>query len=97
MTKKEAEEMLQRVRDSSASVGELVDYLRENFSLDDKLCRLDCVEGLRNDCVYVKKSEIGGRFFRYVRDDKRSVAAERGRKEADEMYPYVKDEDVIVA
>ena len=70
----------------TATVGQLVKYLKDNFKLDDKLCYMDCVEGVKNDCTYITKDQLGDRFFRYVKTLVHT-----------DSYPYVNDNDVIVA
>ena len=70
----------------TATVGQLVKYLKDNFKLDDKLCYMDCVEGCKNDCTYITKDQLGDRFFMYV---KTLVHID--------SYPYVNDNDVIIA
>ena len=70
----------------TATVGQLVKYLKDNFKLDDKLCYMDCVEGFKNDCTYITKDQLGDRFFKYVKTLVHTDA-----------YPYVNDNDVIVA
>ena len=47
-----------------AKVGDLIDYLKQKFKPDDKVCYIDCVEGVKNDCTYVRKTQLGDRFFR---------------------------------
>lgn len=51
----------------TATISQLIKYLRENFKPDDKLCYMDCVEGYKNDCTYIAKSQLGSRFFYYVK------------------------------
>ena len=70
----------------TATVGQLVKYLKDNFKPDDKLCYMDCVEGCKNDCTYITKDQLGDRFFKYV---KTLVHID--------SYPYVNDNDVIIA
>ena len=70
----------------TATVGQLVKYLKDNFKLDDKLCYMDCVEGVKNDCTYITKDQLGDRFFKYV---KTLVHID--------SYPYVNGNDVIIA
>ena len=70
----------------TATVGQLVKYLKDNFKPNDKLCYMDCVEGCKNDCTYITKDQLGDRFFKYV---KTLVHID--------SYPYVNDNDVIIA
>lgn len=69
------------MKENTYTVGQLISYLKENFKLDDKVCYMDCVEGLKNDCTYVTKDMLGTKLFRYVNDD---------------FYEYVSKDDVIV-
>lgn len=69
------------MRENAYTVGQLISYLKENFKPDDKVCYMDCVEGLKNDCTYVTKDMLGDRLFKYVGDDN---------------YEYVSKNDVIV-
>jgi len=85
---------------NTATIEQLVEYLQENFKLDDKLCYMDCVEGLKNDCKYVDEVDVGKRFFRYVKDMKRNIMKQDeslSKKDLDDMYMYVNDNDVIIA
>ena len=61
-------------------------YLKDNFKPDDKLCYMDCVEGCKNDCTYITKDQLGDRFFKYVKTLVHT-----------DSYPYVNDNDVIIA
>ena len=70
----------------TATVGQLVKYLKDNLKLDDKLCYMDCVEGVKNDCTYITKDQLGDRFFRYVKTLVHT-----------DLYPYINDNDVIIA
>ena len=70
----------------TATVGQLVKYLKDNFKPDDKLCYMDCVEGFKNDCTYITKDQLGDRFFKYVKTLVHT-----------DSYPYVNDNDVIIA
>lgn len=82
----------------TATVSQLIKYLRENFKLDDKLCYMDCVEGYKNDCTYIDKSQLGSRFFYYVKNLKTAMDRERIDDDPDyPLYPYVNDNDVVVA
>ena len=50
-------------------IGDMIDFLKRNFKPDEKVCYMDCVEGLKNDCTYVRKSQLGERFFRYAKPE----------------------------
>jgi len=82
----------------TATVGQVIKHLKENFKPTDKLCYMDCVEGYKNDCTYVTKDQLGKRFFYYVKDLKeRSMQRCNSSKEQeDDMFPYVKDNDVVI-
>jgi len=83
----------------TATVGQVIKHLKENFKPTDQLCYMDCVEGCKNDCTYVTKDQLGKRFFYYMKDLKRRVLNETGsisKKDLDGKYPYVQDEDVVV-
>jgi len=69
---------------NTATVGQLIDYLKNNFKEDDKVCYMDCVEGYKNDCTYVTKDMLGKRILRYLNEDD------------EKFYPYVKMGDVIL-
>ena len=58
------EYLRQHDRISSATIGDLISYLEKNFKPDDKVCWMDCVEGVKNDCTYMTKDQLGTRFFR---------------------------------
>lgn len=81
----------------TATVSHLIKYLRENFKPDDKLCYMDCVEGYKNDCTYIDKSQLGSRFFYYVRDLTTAIDRERTDDPDYPLYPYVNDNDVVIA
>lgn len=89
-----------KLRDTlgTATVGQAIKYLQENFKPYDKLCYMDCVEGCKNDCTYVTKDQLGTRFFYYVGDMKKRAMERRGTDDASEsaMFPYVADNDVVV-
>ena len=73
----------------TATIGFLVEYLKNNFKPENKVCYMNCVEGLKNDCTYVVKEQLGNVFFRKVKNIKRDIGS------TDE-FPFVKDEDVII-
>ena len=59
--------------DRTATIGYLIDYLKKNFKPDDRVCYMDCVEGVKNDCTYIEKEQLGDRFFRKLREGEASV------------------------
>lgn len=82
----------------SATVQDFIDYLETHFKLDDKLCYMDCVEGLMNDCTYMTKEQLGKKFFYRVAALKERAIRNGSSKEVeDEMFPYVDDSDVVVS
>jgi len=76
----------------TATVGQVIKHLKENFKPTDRLCYMDCIEGLRNECTYVTKDRLGERFFYYVKDIKARIDA----IEADQMFSFVNDNDVVM-
>lgn len=79
-----------------ATVGQLIDYLRDNFRRDDALC-FWYEGGAYMNCERVPSSFIGDRMFVYVKDDKdKMIARGHSKKSMDEDYQYVQDNDVLV-
>ena len=56
-------------------VGDLIDYLKRSFKPDDKVCYMDYIEGFKYDCAYVKKNQLGRRFFRYAKPEEYTEGA----------------------
>ena len=82
----------------TATVAQVIEYLQKNFNLDDKLCYMDCIEGVKNDCTYVTKDQLGHGFFYYVKDLKRRniERCHSTKEQEDNMFPYVDDNDVVI-
>lgn len=82
----------------TATVAQLIKYLQENFKLNDKLCYMDCVEGCKNDCMYITKDQLGSRFFYYVKElkERNMKRCNSTKQQEDNIYPYVNDNDVII-
>ena len=83
----------------TATVAQVIEYLKKNFNLNDKLCYMDYVQGYKNDCTYMTKDQLGKRFFYYVKELKqRNMERCHSTKEQeDNIYPYVNDNDIILA
>ena len=83
---------------NTATVAQVIEHLKNNFKLDDKLCYMDCIEGFKNDCTYVTKDQLGKSFFYYVKDlkDRNMKRCHSTKEQEDDIYPYVGDNDVIV-
>ena len=84
---------------NTATVAQVIEHLKKNFKLDDKLCYMDCIEGVKNDCTYVTKDQLGHSFFYYVKDLKRRniERCHSTKEQEDNMFPYVDDNDIIMA
>ena len=83
---------------NTATVAQVIEHLKKNFKMDDKLCYMDCIEGFKNDCTYVTKDQLGQSFFYYVKDlkDRNMKRCHSTKEQEDGIYPYVSDNDVIV-
>ena len=83
---------------NTATVAQVIEHLKKNFKMDDKLCYMDCIEGFKNDCTYVTKDQLGQSFFYYVKDlkDRNMKRCHSTKEQEDGIYPYVGDNDVIV-
>ena len=83
---------------NTATVAQVIEHLKNNFKMDDKLCYMDCIEGFKNDCTYVTKDQLGKSFFYYVKDlkDRNMKRCHSTKEQEDDIYPYVGDNDVIV-
>ena len=84
---------------NTATVAQVIEHLKNNFKMDDKLCYMDCIEGVKNDCTYVTKDQLGHSFFYYVKDLKRRniERCHSTKEQEDSMFPYVDDNDIIMA
>lgn len=92
----------------TATVGQVIKYLQDNFKLDNKLCYMNYVQGCKNDCAYMTKDQLGNQFFKYVKQMKDEISKDILSKEdsqfteesvkdyLDDNYPYVNDNDVII-
>lgn len=86
-------------RKHAVTVNDYVRYLLDNFKPTDKICYMDCVEGLRNDCTYITVDMLGKSMFRYVKDVKKVTADRLGKTPddvADMFMPEIHDNDVLV-
>ena len=83
---------------NTATVAQVIEHLKNNFKMDDKLCYMDCIEGVKNDCTYITKDQLGQRFFYYVKELKQHNIKKYhvSKDNEDDTYPYVEDNDIIV-
>lgn len=83
----------------TATISQVLNYLKKNFKPDDKLCYMDCVEGVRNDCTYITRDQLGERFFYTVKSmkerEKKRYPIENDEN-LHELFPYVNDNDVVI-
>lgn len=81
----------------SATVGDLIRHLQKNFKLEDKLC-FWYEGGAYMNCENIPDDYIGERMFKYVKDCKKDTIEQGGlsKKQVDEDYRYVDDNDVLV-
>lgn len=82
----------------SATVSQVIEYLKTHFKPDDKLCYMDYVQGCKNDCTYMTIDQLGKDFFYYVKDlkERNMKKYKISKNEEDQIYPYVEDNDVIL-
>ena len=81
----------------AATVGDLIRHLQKNFKPDDKLC-FWYEGGAYMNCENIPDDYIGERMFRYVKDCKRDSIKNHkySKKQVDDDYKYVSDNDVLV-
>jgi len=77
------EHLRQKEIEHTATIGDVISFLEENFRPDDKMCYMDCIEGMKNDCTFVRKRDLGDRFLYYVKKLKID-------------HKYVDDGDVVL-
>lgn len=81
----------------TATVQDLINHLQTNFKPNDKLCYWN-EGGAYIDCEYLFKDDLGHKMFKYVKNDKkrRMETFNETKKQVDEDFEYVSDNDVII-
>ena len=82
----------------TATVGDLIKHLQDNFKLTDKLCFWD-EGGAHMECVHVPVDWFEKQImFKYVKDDKdrRMALYKNSKKKVDEDFEFVSDNDIII-
>ena len=95
---KSNEEIDRFIEKHTATVGDLIQHLQDNFKPTDKLCFWD-EGGAHMECVHVPDDWLEKQMmFKYVKDDKdRRMALWKDSKEkVDEDFEFVSDNDVII-
>ena len=95
---KSNEEIDKIVEKPTATVGDLIKHLQDNFKPTDKLCFWD-EGGAHMECVHVPVDWFEKQImFKYVKDDKdrRMILYKDSKKKIDEDFGFVSDNDVII-
>ena len=95
---KSNEEIDKIIEKYTATVGDLIKHLQDNFKPTDKLCFWD-EGGAHMECVHVPVDWFEKQImFKYVKDDKdRRVALyKNSNKKVDEDFEFVSDNDIII-
>ena len=95
---KSNEEIDMVIKKSTATVGDLIKHLQDNFKPTDKLCFWD-EGGAHMECVHVPVDWFEKQMmFKYVKDDKdrRMALYKDSKKKVDEDFEFVSDNDVII-
>ena len=95
---KSNEEIDMVIEKPTATVGDLVKHLQDNFKPTDKLCFWD-EGGAHMECVHVPVDWFEKQImFKYVKDDKdrRMALYKNSKKKVDEDFEFVSDNDVII-
>lgn len=95
---KSNEEIDMVIKKSTATVGDLIQHLQDNFKPTDKLCFWD-EGGAHMECVHVPVDWFEKQMmFKYVKDDKdrRMALYKDSKKKVDEDFEFVSDNDVII-
>ena len=82
----------------TATVGDLIKHLQDNFKPTDKLCFWD-EGGAHMECVHVPVDWFEKQImFKYVKDDKdrRMALYKNSKKKVDEDFEFVSDNDIII-
>ena len=86
------------IKKPTATVGDLIKHLQDNFKPTDKLCFWD-EGGAHMECVHVPVDWFEKQMmFKYVKDDKdrRMALYKDSKKKVDEDFEFVSDNDVII-
>ena len=95
---KSNEEIDMVIKKPTATVGDLIKHLQDNFKPTDKLCFWD-EGGAHMECVHVPVDWFEKQImFKYVKDDKdrRMALYKNSKKKVDEDFEFVSDNDVII-
>ena len=95
---KSNEEIDMVIEKPTATVGDLIKHLQDNFKPTDKLCFWD-EGGAHMECVHVPVDWFEKQImFKYVKDDKdrRMALYKNSKKKVDEDFEFVSDNDVII-
>lgn len=95
---KSNEEIDMVIKKPTATVGDLIKHLQDNFKPTDKLCFWD-EGGAHMECVHVPDDWLEKQMmFKYVKDDKdrRMALWKDSKKKVDEDFEFVSDNDVII-
>ena len=95
---KSNEEIDMVIEKPTATVGDLIKHLQDNFKPTDKLCFWD-EGGAHMECVHVPVDWFEKQImFKYVKDDKdrRMALYKNSKKKVDEDFELVSDNDIII-
>ena len=95
---KSNEEIDMVIKKPTATVGDLIKHLQDNFKPTDKLCFWDEI-GVHMECVHVPVDWFEKQImFKYVKDDKdrRMALYKNSKKKVDEDFEFVSDNDIII-
>ena len=95
---KSNEEIDMVIKKPTATVGDLIKHLQDNFKPTDKLCFWD-EGGAHMECVHVPDDWLEKQMmFKYVKDDndRRMALYKDSKKKVDEDFDFVSDNDVII-
>ena len=95
---KSNEEIDMVIKKPTATVGDLIKHLQDNFKPTDKLCFWD-EGGAHMECVHVPVDWFEKQImFKYVKDDKdrRMALYKNSKKKVDEDFEFVSDNDIII-
>ena len=95
---KSNEEIDMVIKKLTATVGDLIKHLQDNFKPTDKLCFWD-EGGAHMECVHVPVDWFEKQImFKYVKDDKdrRMALYKNSKKKVDEDFEFVSDNDIII-
>ena len=95
---KSNEEIDMVIEKPTATVGDLIKHLQDNFKPTDKLC-FWYEGGAHMECVHVPVDWFEKQImFKYVKDDKdrRMALYKNSKKKVDEDFEFVSDNDIII-